>query len=57
MAGAPSEGRSIEIAARRLEARRETARRPPNHERIVGALERVDPATARELRAMVGITS
>ena len=28
--------------------------RPPNHERIVEALERVDPTTARALRAMVG---
>jgi hypothetical protein len=26
---------------------------PPNHERIVEALERVDPTTARELRKMV----
>jgi hypothetical protein len=27
--------------------------RPPNHERIVETLERVDPTTARALRAMV----
>ena len=27
--------------------------RPPNHERVVAALERVDPVTARALRAMV----
>ena len=26
---------------------------PPNHERIVEALERFDPTTARALRAMV----